>query len=261
MFKLLANPNTNKLTEIFQSNAVQFAFVNHTNSQEKLQLLMPWIKCREYFNELLMVNHHPEDFNFKEVHGFQYDHAQFPLNKDKVFLAVRFPDVKTRNNFTNNLNFLHSVEKFNNLDQLTTIHKTDKSTVLVLEASKFWQQRCILLNIYTLLIKLGSIGFPQTPISILNESEFANSTELNYTKILKLERLDSLLQNLTAVCEIPVKYVDGSEQLREPYTVHGHSGIISLLTTTKDKRIESFHKAFNDLLQKSKAFFFKEATT
>lgn len=262
MYTLIENPKTNYLIEAFQSNEIKFAFANYVEDPEKLQLLMPWIKCREYFNELLMVNNHPEEFSFENVHGFEYDHKNFPLNKEEVLLAIKFPSVKTKDYFINNLNFIHTIEEFNKVDKPTTYEETSIKNVLVVKASKFWQSNCLLLNIYTLLIKLLTLNYPTKSLNEISKAwdkqdPYRKPTELNYVYTVKAEKLDSLLQNLTIVADAPVKYVDGSDMIRDPYTVHGSSGLLATVTYVKPPQgLEKFCDIVRSLTGATKYHFF-----
>lgn len=253
---LLENPNTNRLCEVFQSNEIKFAFVNYTNVENTMQLLMSWVKCREYFNELLMKNHHPDEFNFDQVHGFQYNYDDFPLNTEELLLAIKFPSKNSKEQFIANLPFIHDVEKLHNLPP-TTYQLTTTTNTLVIKGSKFWQQHCLLLNIYSMLIKLLALNYPQTKLEHLETyNKISDIKELHYLYKVSVPTFDSLLQQLPVVLELPQKYVDGRDELVEPYTIHGYSGIIAALK----QNTNAFTKALKKLLQNPKPYFL-EATS
>lgn len=235
MIKLLDCPYENKLNEIFQSNELKFAFVDKTDEEGTYLCLMPFIKCREYFNELLMVNHHPDDFSFDDVHGFKYQ-PKYKLNLEQTTMAVKFPNKNTAAKFMENLKHLNNVEEANSLDELTTVEQTNKTNVYLIKASKFWIQKCILLNIYTLLIKLLVLDYPTKSIQAIKDEWMKNNynlpTEIGYIERVTDTRFTQILSNLTPIANFETKYVDGSNEKRDPYSVHALSGIVTVFCYT-----------------------------
>ena len=141
------------LTEVFQANDIKFAFLNLTEAGD-FQMVHSWVKCREYFNEMLMKNHHPE-FKYQETYGFNYKHEEFPLDLSATRIAVKFITNKQKQIFMNNLSWIHAIEAQNNVDPCK-VHDIDE-TVVVLIASKLWIQKCLLTNIFTLMVKLAAL--------------------------------------------------------------------------------------------------------
>jgi len=67
------------------------------------------------------------------------------------------------------------------------------------------------------------------------------------------------------IAEIPSKYVDGTEELRLPYAVHGGSGLMALLQYKKLNKIENILYALTNGLKKAflgkyKTAFIKEVS-
>jgi len=142
--KLLPYPHTMALGEAFQANDMKFAFVNP--HMDDFQMVHSWVKCREYFNELLMKNHHPE-YEFIQTYGFDYKPDEFPLDLSATRIAVKFMSLEQKQVFMNNLQWIHSVESANDIDH-TIVHDISAQEVLLI-ASKLWVQKCLLTNIYT----------------------------------------------------------------------------------------------------------------
>lgn len=232
MTKIIENPATNYLTESMQAIEMKFSFAKK-DKDGHYQMLHQWCKCREYFNEILMKNHHPEDFTFHAVYGMTYEYNKYPLDMNETCVAVKFPESATKELFLKNLPLIHKVEDINNVEHTTV--ETDiegRADVVILHGNKFWMQKCILFNIYTLLVKLCSLGAYTRKLSTLNR--YGNTfqyfpTELTYIKQLDgEENLVRILYNLQELLNVPTKYVDGSNQIRERYEVHGCSGIVCL---------------------------------
>lgn len=237
MIKLLDCPYSNRLIEAFQSNDIKFAFVNTTDQEDTYQILMPFVKCREYFNELLMTNYHPDEFTFKNVHGFQYN-SQYKINLEEVLIALKFPNKSVADTFLDNLPYLHKIEESNGVDKLTEVHKVKTTNTYLIKASKLWIQKCILLNLYTLVIKLMTLGYPTKPFNELKQEMAAKGpwpTEISYVERVTESRLINMLENLAIIAEFPSKYVDGSNTLRDPYSVHTASGIVTVMSYRPDQ--------------------------
>jgi len=231
--KLIDNPKTNKLYEAFQANEMKFAFATETPIGD-WQLIHTWVQCREYFNELLMKNYHSDEFSFDEVHGFQYEHDKFPMDLSRTVIALKFPSKDSMNMFIHNLSVLHTIEEINDVADRTVIHQatTHDRTILVI-ASKFWIQKALLLNIYTLVLKAMCFDIKKSSINTIlkhfNATNTRQPSELSYISSITTKKVNALLNNLTVIADIPTKYVDGSDKIRSAYTIHAWSGILSFV--------------------------------
>lgn len=259
--KLLPYPHSMALGEAFQANDMKFAFVNP--HMDDFQMVHSWVKCREYFNELLMKNHHPE-YEFVQTYGFDYKPDEFPLDLSATRIAVKFMSLEQKQVFMNNLQWIHSVESANDIDH-TIVHDINEQEVLLI-ASKLWVQKCLLTNIYTLLVKLAALNVTAyTKTSLFNiKIKEQTPSEIDYINRLTVPVFNSILENCTVIAEIPSKYVDGTEELRAPYAVHGSSGLMYLIHCKKQKKSDNFLYALTNGLKKAflgkyKTAFIKEA--
>lgn len=254
--KLLPYPHTMPLGEIFQANDMKFAFVNP--HMDDFQMVHSWVKCREYFNELLMKNHHPE-YEFVTTYGFDYKPDEFPLDLSATRIAVKFMSIEQKQVFMDNLQWIHSVESANDIDH-TIIHDISAHEVLLI-ASKLWIQKCLLTNIYTLLVKLAALNITAyTKTSLLNiKIKEYTPSEIEYIKRLTVPVFNSILENCTVIAEIPSKYVDGTEEFRLPHAVHGNSGLMTLLQFKGVKKVENVLYALTNGLKKAFSGKYKTA--
>jgi len=259
--KLLPYPHRMSLGEILQANDMKFAFVNP--HKDDFQMIHSWVKCREYFNELLMKNHHPE-YEFVTTYGFDYKPDEFPLDLSATRIAVKFMSTKQKQVFMDNLQWIHSVESANDIDH-TIVHDISEQEVLLI-ASKLWVQKCLLTNIYTLLVKLAALNITAyTKTSLVNiRIKEQTPSEIDYINHLTVPVFNSILENCAVIAEIPSKYVDGTEEARLPYAVHGNSGLMSLLLYKQKKKSENVLYALTNglktvFLGKYKTAFIKEA--
>lgn len=257
MANFITYPHTNDLVEAFQANEIKFAFCNKTEKNNKIifSAVHPFVKCREYFNELLMINHH-KDFQYVPIHGFKYLHEDFPLDLDGTRIALKFPTIKQKDTFIKHISWLHKVEDVNGVDH-TIIHENEKDPIiLIVEGSKMWMQKCILLNIYTLLLKLCSIGITENTSLVKLFTQFqVQPSELTYINLITIPKFNSILENCTLIADLPTRYVDGSNAIRDTGEVHAFSGIITINTHTTKSVKSNLH----DLVELFKSIFASKA--
>lgn len=224
MAKLLPYPYEMPLSEAFQANDMKFAFLNPTKTGD-FQMVHSWVKCREYFNELLMKNHHPE-FKYKETHGFNYKHNEFPLDLSATRVAVKFISKEQKQTFMDNLSWIHAIEAQNNVDPCE-VHNIN-TTVVVLIASKLWIQKCLLTNIFTLMVKLAALDISKHTKNTLNTIIIKDRvpSEVEYVETITVPIFNTILGNCSTIAKVPSKYVDGACELRQSGIVHAYSGII-----------------------------------
>lgn len=238
------------LGEAFQANDMKFAFLNPTETGD-FQMVHSWVKCREYFNELLMKNHHPE-FKYQATYGFNYKHEEFPLDLSATRIAVKFITNKQKRIFMDNLSWIHAIEAQNNVDPCK-VHDIDE-TVVVLIASKLWIQKCLLTNIFTLMLKLAALDISKHIKTSVDSIRIKNlvPSEVEYVKILTVPRFNNILGNCSTIAEVPSKYVDGACELRPSGTVHAYSGIIYFNRCVEGQRSDPYTA---DFIKGIKPFF------
>lgn len=231
--KLIPYPQTMPLGEAFQANDVKFAFLNPTEEGD-FQMIHSWVKCREYFNELLMTNYHPE-FNYRPTYGFTYNQKEYPLDLSATRIALKFPTAQQKQTFLDNIQWIHTIEAANEVDKTITIDVNEQELIVL--ASKLWIQKCILTNIYTLLLKLATLdaklGYNHLKNIKINEY---TPSEIEYIKTLTHKTFNNILENCTYIAECPSKYVDGSDILRSPGEVHASTGLMHINYIISNKK-------------------------
>lgn len=236
--KLIKFPEVQNLIEAFQANSIKFAFCNQKG--DDYAMLFPFVQCREYFNEFLMKNHHPEDFEFKLTFGFNYDYDKYPYDLSKTRLALKFPSQKAVATFLENLPALHKIEDYNGLDKTEIFMADNEKDVLLISASEFWVKKCILTNIYTWILKLCSVGFGTLPFNeLLNvrKTNKSQPSECNYLATLGEKFTNALFASLLELAHADCKYVDGTNELRPCSEVHQYSGVIAILNKYSKKLV------------------------
>lgn len=230
--KLIPYPKNMPLGEAFQVNDMKFAFLNPTEEGD-FQMIHSWVKCREYFNELLMTNYHPE-FKYQPTYGFTYDQKEYPLDLSATRIALKFLTTQQKQTFLDNVQWIHAIEAANGINKTITIDVNEQELIVL--ASKLWIQNCLLTNIYTLLLKLATLnaklGYKHLKNIKINEY---TPSEISYINTLTHKTFNNILENCTYIAKCPSKYVDGSDTLRSPGNVHNSTGLIYINNTILNK--------------------------
>ena len=262
MAKLLPYPYEMVLGEVFQANDMKFAFLNPTETGD-FQMVHSWVKCREYFNELLMKNHHPE-FQYTPTYGFNYKHEEFPLDLSATRIAVKFITNKQKQTFMDNLSWIHAIEAQNNVDPCE-VHDMGEN-IAVLIASKLWIQKCLLTNIFTLMVKLAALNISTHTKKTLNTIIIKNWVphEIEYVQTVTVPVFNSILGNCNTIAEVPSKYVDGACELRQTGIVHAYSGIMHfnrcVVNGTHDPMLADFINGIKSFFNPKPAVEFIKST-
>ena len=221
--KLIPYPNTMPLGEAFQANDMKFAFLNPTEDGD-FQMIHSWVKCRDYFNELLMTNYHPE-FKYQTTYGFTYNQKEYPLDLSATRIALKFPTAAQKQTFLDNIQWIHTIETANEVDKTIIIDVNEQELIVI--ASKLWVQQCLLTNIYTLLLKLATLDAKMGYKHLENiKIKECTPSEVIYITTLTHKTFNNILENCTYIAECPSKYVDGSDTLRHPGEVHNLTGLM-----------------------------------
>jgi len=230
--KLIPYPKNMPLGEAFQVNDMKFAFLNPTEEGD-FQMIHSWVKCREYFNELLMTNYHPE-FKYEPTYGFTYDQKEYPLDLSATRIALKFLTTQQKQTFLDNVQWIHAIEAANGINKTITIDVNEQELIVV--ASKLWIQNCLLTNIYTLLLKLATLNakLGYKHLKNIKIKEYTPS-EISYINTLTHETFNNILENCAYIARCPSKYVDGSDTLRSPGNVHNSTGLIYIKNTISNK--------------------------
>ena len=242
--KLIPYPNTMPLGEAFQANDMKFAFLNPTEDGD-FQMIHSWVKCREYFNELLMTNYHPE-FKYKTTYGFTYNQKEYPLDLSATRIALKFPTAAQKQTFLDNIQWIHTIETANEVDKTIIIDVNEQELIVI--ASKLWVQQCLLTNIYTLLLKLATLdakmGYKHLENIKIRE---CTPSEVLYITTLTHKTFNNILENCTYIAECPSKYVDGSDTLRSPGDVHALTGLMHIQYIITRSAPSQLHSLINHI--------------
>ena len=205
MIKLTKFKSTN-LAEIFQAIEIKFAFVKKI--ENKYTQIHSEVKCRDFLGDCIWSKARGEKVS---IWKFNYSFAKNPFDDDCLRLSIAFPDIETKDNFTNNYQKLVAKELEANTIQ-SVILETEDPLCIVLEADKAWQSNIWKISLYTFYIKLFSY----------KTIKYIQHPEISYTKVLTKDKEDKLLSKITT--EFEESYGINMD------AVHENSGFYSIIT-------------------------------
>lgn len=250
-----APTKTSRYNQITQDVPVKFSFVNETPEGDYRLLHTPFI-CRDYFNECVAGN------RFKQKHsiyGFAWDPKQHSLDEDHTKLYVDVSDFLSGKEAESLHELVFAIRDFE-LElgrSFTKVLPTESPTEFVFIADKKWQESCLGMNIYTMMIKcickagsrFNGLGTAISLPTILDEVSKTYTKEGGYLRFLqeKVEGFSATLDVYSAL----VWLADNADliEFKEPQGgyeyiagLHNSSGIQAFATAlgfTKEARESS----------------------
>lgn len=145
-------PKPAKLTEIRQEIDIRFAFVKEKGNE--LIPITPEVKCRDYFNDLVIANVYKNPKFIVNIYGFTYSWSpETEVDSDYTKLVVCFPSISVRDIFIANFHYLTDIEDQNNFVK-TSYELIDAANLrYYFKADKVWQKTTYLISLYTYLIR------------------------------------------------------------------------------------------------------------
>ena len=134
MYSIDLNIDPMLLTENSQVTKIRFASIDING--EKIKTRHPFVKCRDYFNEIIVGSH--IRYSYCIVYGFTLDTENFPINLNRTELLLEAND-KSRKNLIDNWYLLNGFEEENGfrLSSITPIKKEGETYLLIL-GDKGW---------------------------------------------------------------------------------------------------------------------------
>lgn len=226
-----------KYNQISQDIAVLFSFVNET-AEGDFNLLHQPFKCRDYFNECVMGNKERKSYS---IYGFSFDSRKHFLDKDHTKLYLEFD--KGFSNLKKNLFVLRDFELSLGRSFTKLIDSEESEKEIILIADKSWQDTCLGLNIYTLLLKC-ILGLPEDTFyrdidSLLKDASELKTNEGSYVKIF----FDMLAKYTDVTCEEVLRWMISNSGLinyslvaasDRTHNLHNSSGIRSISAVIRD---------------------------
>jgi hypothetical protein len=138
----------NHLAEIKQQKDVKFALLYRKGKY--YTNVMPWIKCRDFFNEVVTSNW---DGKKRSIYGFSWNPKEQKTYKTKTVIALKFDTLDDRLVFQRSLSqYEYHFNSYMGVPLYNTIH-TPTDTIVILEAPAFWLKTTVGMSLWTYLLK------------------------------------------------------------------------------------------------------------
>jgi hypothetical protein len=247
------------LIEIGQVQAIRMAFVSKEGDDSYVQLHSS-VLCKDFFNEVLVENYKPNSvLPFPEKkHGFSYDVANYPLDKDATRLMLTGPKSQIENIKAH----LYLLEEEVNICNDTDVRIVgDIEGGIIVEADAFWQSYTIYISLLTLLLRLLSYNGTGSTLQDFVEENIYGQDRDAWNDITKHVTVSWMVNNASLITD-GVDNPAGVD-IYDSDAVHHNSGIVAsfgegVFTSPKNKFAENI-RAF--LTKGCKIFFIDDSWT
>jgi len=221
-------------TQSLQPKLVLFSWAKAVD-ENTVEQLFKMVMCRDYLGDVLWVEEHERELS---IYGFHWTPADPKLDKDKTRLLIQTQQETDFALIFRNLDILHNIEKKNkwNLTRLVP----SKDNFILVEGDINWSSSIPLISLYSYLIKVCTFEYKDTSdwLKELPKMKFErsmNGTPLEVEYAMSWTGLDKILDHLDIFCDdkLTVTGRPREDPKIENYTIHGSSGIGSLLTRSE----------------------------
>lgn len=229
------------LTENGQTSKSNFAVIGKDG--DNWQTLCPLVRCRDYFNDMMFVQHSDER-QLSPIYGWEWEFSQEldDMIHKEAFVPMLLNYTQKQGLSWRNWNALHTLEEFlgfnatNVVDVETLVVDEDQykqAEWLVLEADPRWYSSSVMLSLYTMCIRLlDTVGDTYEEIvkkDLGTDSNFSGLFEGETGEDIKLllANWETIIgKNIAQGC---VGEDDGEGDAPNVDRVHNGSGIKSMM--------------------------------
>ena len=180
-----------------------------------------WVQCRDFLSDCFVMNNDMEIYSFK-VSDFS----------DEGLLAVKFPAIKYKTIFLENLASINIIEKNNEIPESCVV--LNSGNIIVLKLDKFWRKGPFTVSLYTFLVKVFSYS---------NKDPWNTCSEKEQLYLLSVgKNIYAALKNLNKL-PIPTHKEEWKQLKPNIYDFHARTGFVALLKTAADNPITKWLKA------------------
>lgn len=160
---IIDNKDRNKLAE-GRNYGFGFSILNKINEND-YETLMPFTACKDYLNDFVYVESTKNKLEL--IYGFKHNYIGVLEDKSHFYLGVKSLNYNKgvkkwdkydslnellNNNHINLIKFINKIEKYFNLEDLTTLETLIDNTI-ILKVPIFWSKFTFLISLYTLYIR------------------------------------------------------------------------------------------------------------
>ena len=216
-------PDGQHLSEIYQSMQVRQALL-HKISDTEYERITPFVLCRDFLTDVYTFSQDKQDFS---IYGMSFKGSIESPDWDKVYILLRFPDKKARENLYQHSTILFSIEHNNSIYPYTEIQDISELESLVI-GPKEWLKSCLTFSLYTFLFRAFCNEFIASSSNWWLVFKEKQGTDANYINYIDPQTWETILKNLSILytdefCGFPV-----STEYHNLHRIHSNSGFISI---------------------------------
>ena len=216
-------PDGQYLSEIYQSMQVRQALL-HKISDTEYERITPFILCRDFLTDVYTFSQAKQDFS---IYGMSFKGSTQSPDWDKVYILLRFPDKKARENLYQHSIILFSLEHNNKIYPHTEIYDISELESLVV-GPREWLKSCLTFSLYTFLLRAFCNEFIASSTNWWIAFKEKLGIDAGYTNSINPETWETILNNLSILytdefCGFPV-----STEHNNLHRIHNNSGFISI---------------------------------
>ena len=218
-------PNDGGYTEISQSQTTKQALARRMG-EHHFERITGYVKCRDFLVDSYAFAKANKDFG---IYGFSFPGSKIQPDWTGAYLVHLFSGKEEKNNFLQNIGYIHAIEHANGLPQTVIYEASD--TELVTVGDKRWLHNSLTLSLYTFLLRMAcykdysTSKEPNVGEWIMNfgKQQFSDS---KYAASVAVKTWDMVLGNLKL---LETKEFCGFEPGKVSVgTIHHNSGFISV---------------------------------
>ena len=207
----------------------------------------PNILCRDFLNDVLYCITFNTSIN---IYNFDYDQTKENLNKENIYLCLKFTSKTQKQNFIFNFKFLSKLEKFYNLETFTSYEETNNYLTLLIKHHPIWFSNTMTLSFFTFILRC--LCYPKCKENFwefIKNSTYKYKTWNNTYNIINTPESQILTDNIyfkNFIINFKILTSNYKQQkFDSKYSIHNKSGFLSylrdleysnnpLITTIKD---------------------------
>ena len=148
-------PASQDLAEIYQSMTVKQALLR--GSGGVYERITPYVLCRDFLVDVYSFSNAKKDFN---IYGMAFNGSKEQPEYHHLPILLRFPSKQTKEIFLNHIPLLYDLEDHNRWGWTDLYQVNDLE--IVAEGSAEWLSSCLLVSLYTFLLRALCYDFEIT---------------------------------------------------------------------------------------------------
>lgn len=208
------------LAEIYQSMQLKMSLLKKQAGKKRtFDEVTPGVMCRDFLADVYTSVVQKYDFR---IYGFGWKGTKDIPNWEAVYLKLNFPNLEAKENFKNNIKFLHKIEDDNGISRTIFYDKINKIGMIV--GDKAWLRNVLTASLYTFLIR--SFCYTIKSDDWIKELGKQAHTDSAYIKSIDRSTWDKILKDIKS---LHTDYFCGLDHKKDGMSaVHHNSGFVSV---------------------------------